>query len=414
MKKINITPLLLLLMVLSCSSGPAPQTPDEPTPVDDGRRHVVILSMDAFRWDLASMADTPTLDSLRQVGTYAETYPVYPANTFPSHYSMATGLHPDHHGIVNNTFYDRQMQRQYSITDKSAVQNAMFYGGEPIWNTLERQGGVANIFMWVGSEAPVNGRYATVWTPYDDSFSFEERADWVLAALSGDVERIPDLIMWYFEEPDATEHKYSSTSSQTRAMVERIDRALHYFFARVKDSPVYDNIDFIVTADHGMTTLSQQRYINLYPLLDNSQIDYYYNTTPLFLEPSADYVDQAYDIISRQEHIKVYRREDFPEKYHYGTNTNRIMPLVVMPDAGWKVSYSQQDFTVKGGAHGYSFEDRDMHMVFYASGPDFKKGYTQTSFQNHNIYLIMCHLLGIEPATNDCSWDEIKDMFVEQ
>ena len=53
----------------------------------------------------------------------------------------------------------------------------------------------------------------------------------------------------------------------------------------------------------------------------------------------------------------------------------------------------------------------DMHMVFYASGPAFRKGYRQGSFQNQNMYLILCRLLGIEPAPNDGEWKEIKRMF---
>ena len=54
-----------------------------------------------------------------------------------------------------------------------------------------------------------------------------------------------------------------------------------------------------------------------------------------------------------------------------------------------------------------------MHMVFYASGPAFRKGYRQGSFQNQNMYLILCRLLGIEPAPNDGEWRDIKRMFNE-
>lgn len=66
--------------------------------------YVVILSMDAYRHDLSTLYDTPTLDSIASVGVYSKVKPCFPSNTFPNHYSMATGLHPDHHGIVNNSF----------------------------------------------------------------------------------------------------------------------------------------------------------------------------------------------------------------------------------------------------------------------------------------------------------------------
>ena len=91
---------LLLILLTGCASSRKAHVSATP----DGKQYVVILSMDAFRWDLAGRSHTPTLDSLARAGTYAEIYPVYPSNTFPSHYAMATGLHPDHHGVVNNNF----------------------------------------------------------------------------------------------------------------------------------------------------------------------------------------------------------------------------------------------------------------------------------------------------------------------
>lgn len=44
----------------------------------------------------------------------------------------------------------------------------------------------------------------------------------------------------------------------------------------------------------------------------------------------------------------------------------------------------------------------------------FREGFRQRSFQNRNIYLILCRLLGIEPAPNDGDWREIKRMFRER
>ena len=108
---------LLLILLTGCASSRKAHVSATP----DGKQYVVILSMDAFRWDLAGRSHTPTLDSLARAGTYAEIYPVYPSNTFPSHYAMATGLHPDHHGVVNNNFYDRKIGRKLSVFDAEDV-----------------------------------------------------------------------------------------------------------------------------------------------------------------------------------------------------------------------------------------------------------------------------------------------------
>ena len=76
-------------------------------------RYVVVLSMDGFRSDYPSHAHTPTLDSLACVGVKAAFRPSFPSVTFPNHYSMATGLHPDHHGLVNNFFYAPDLDSVY-------------------------------------------------------------------------------------------------------------------------------------------------------------------------------------------------------------------------------------------------------------------------------------------------------------
>jgi len=394
----NLAYLLFLLLLSGCSA--TRRTMSEPAA---GKRYVVILSMDAFRWDLADRSRTPTLDSLARVGTCAEIYPVYPSNTFPSHYSMATGLHPDRHGVVNNGFFDRSAGRMRSVFDSADVRTPGFWGGEPIWNTAERQGRTAHIFMWPGSEVPINGRQATVWTRYSAQPTYYERADWVIDAMTRPEREIPDLVMWYFEQPDAVMHACGPESPEAVAQAEHIDSVLRYFFREIRRSPVFDRTDFIVTADHGMAALSPDRYINLYDKLDPARIVRTVAGNPFGIEVEAEYAGEALRILRRTGHMKAWRRERMPARFHYGTRGDRLTNLIVIPETGWTIDYAPSDRPVrKRGAHGFDNRDRDMHMVFYGSGPDFRAGYRQRPFQNHNIYLLLCRLLGLEPAPNDC------------
>ena len=74
---------------------------------EGGEPTVILVSLDAFRWDYAERAATPALDSIAAAGVRAKgLIPVFPSKTFPNHYSMATGLYPENHGIVSNVFYD--------------------------------------------------------------------------------------------------------------------------------------------------------------------------------------------------------------------------------------------------------------------------------------------------------------------
>lgn len=401
----NILPLFLLLSI-SCGSSCDSNS-------NDGK-HVIILSLDAFRWDLASRAHTPTLDSLKLAGTYSDISPVYPSNTFPSHFSMATGLHPNNHGLVNNGYYDKKINKLISGLNPEHRKIEGFWeeNSEPIWNTVERQDNLAHVYMWVGSEEPINGRQASVWTPYSSTPTYYERADWVVDAMMKPAAECPNLVMWYFEQPDKDMHKYGPTSQEAIKQAEYIDKVLTYFFYKIRQSPIYDKINFIITADHGMTDVSADRYINYYSKLDNSKIIGNVNGNPLGIEVDNDYIDTAIDIINDNGNATAYRREDMPKKFNYGSHPTRLSNVIVVPEIGWTLSYSPKDYDkFSKGSHGYDSTNKDMHMIFYASGPAFKANYIQESFQNHNMYLILCNVLDVEPAKNDGKWDDIKSMF---
>ncbi len=93
-----------------------------------------------------------------------------------------------------------------------------------------------------------------------------------------------------------------------------------------------------------------------------------------------------------------------PEEFHYGTHPTRVANITVLPNIGWRLDYTTKEPRLpNGGSHGFSPFESDMQMVFFAAGPSFKSGYTQPSFQDHNIYMLICELLGITPAENDGS-----------
>ncbi len=372
----------------------------------------MILSMDGFRWDYTLDSHTPTLDSLRRVGAYSQMIPVFPSNTFPSHYSMATGLYPNTHGVTNNKFYDSEHGRIMSVQNLEDCLSEGFWGGEPIWNTLERQGGIANIFMWPGSEYPINGRQATVWTKYDHNMDYFERADMVIEAMQKSDEECPNLVMWYMPDPDAIGHRKGPNSQERIEKVEYIDTVLAYFFEQMRQNPRFDQIDFIVTSDHGMTALDPSRYINMYSALDPSKVQQHVAGSPFALEVDEDYVDEALAALNGLGHLTAYRGEAMPDHFHYGTHPTRCTNIIILPEMGWVLDYSQRDGRLpSGGAHGYDPFSNDMQMVFFGAGESFKQGYTHSSFQNQNIYLILCHLLGIEPAPSEGDFRAIKGLF---
>ena len=54
---------------------------------------------------------------------------------------MITGLYPDEHGIVDNFMYDPDTEEYFNLFNASA-QNPDWYGGQPMWETFQRYGGI--------------------------------------------------------------------------------------------------------------------------------------------------------------------------------------------------------------------------------------------------------------------------------
>lgn len=386
---------LLCLLLGSCTS----------TPQKD-ERYVVVLSMDGFRSDYPSRAHTPTLDSLAKVGVRAAFRPCYPSVTFPNHYSMATGLHPDHHGIINNSFYDAELDSVYTMK----CLDPRFFGGEPIWNTAERQGIRTASFYWVGSELPLASGQPSIWKKFDSSVPFPARADSVIAWLQRPEGTRPHLIMWYFEEPDHTGHVCTPDSSATLRMVEHVDSVLGYFFTKARTLEIFNKIDFLVVSDHGMATYTPEESVNLAEYLPRDSFHHVFEGVPTLLYPKEDYAEKAYEILKKVPNVTVWHKEEIPDKYVYGSNP-RVPELVVSPNMGTYVVFRNNPDAYSGGAHGYDNYAPEMEAIFYAAGPSFKQGAELPVMPNVNLYLIISRLLGIEPAPNDGDSSVIAPLF---
>ncbi|MDL2245741.1 ectonucleotide pyrophosphatase/phosphodiesterase [Parabacteroides sp. OttesenSCG-928-J18] len=369
-------------------------------------RYVVVLSLDGFRSDYPEMAHTPTLDSLERVGVRADFRPCFPSVTFSNHYAMATGLHPDHHGLINNFFYAEDLDKIYTIGNREAVANPGFYGGEPIWNTAEQQGVKAANFYWVGSETAVNGRQPSIWKPFDSSVPFINRADSVLAWLQLPAEERPHLLMWYIEEPDAIGHRATPDSTATLQMVEELDQLLNYFFTEVRQLDIFDRIDFIVLSDHGMATYYPENYVNLNDYLPRDSFDHVFDGVPTLLYTKESYRETAYQILQTVPHIKAYKKEEIPSRFNYGTHP-RVSNLVVVPEIGTYVQFRADAAPRYAATHGYDNYEPSMQAIFYAAGPSFKTGERLPAIANVNLYLLICKLLELDPAPNDGTEEEV-------
>lgn len=375
-----------------------------------GRHTTVIISLDGFRWDYARMYQTPFFDRLGKEGVQAVMQPSFPSKTFPNHYTLATGLVPDHHGLIDNKFfYDVKNGLFYSIGDVKTKIDPRFYGGEPIWITAQKQGLKTGVVYWPGSDVAIKGIYPTYYHPYDvkPRLTFPQRIAEIERLLRLPENERPSLVMAYFEEPDHSGHQFGPTSPETRKAVETMDVLMEQLYNDVRALPYGKDINFIITSDHGMTTTTPERIIHLSDYIKKEWTVRVMPSLPTLIYPAKGCTDKLLKALRQIPHLRVWKKEDVPAYLHYGTNPN-IAEIVALPDPGWVIS----DFNkVVSGNHGYDPECSDMHVMFRASGPDFKQGYTMKHpFRNVAVYSLLSHLMGINPAQTDGQLSDVQEL----
>lgn len=116
----------------------------------------ILISLDGFRADFLRRNLTPTLSKLIRSGVSPKYMnPSFPSLTFPNHFTLVTGLHPESHGVVGNTFWDPISQKEFNYGDPSKSMRPEWWNAEPLWETAELQGVRSAIHMWPGSEAHI-------------------------------------------------------------------------------------------------------------------------------------------------------------------------------------------------------------------------------------------------------------------
>ena len=381
---------LILLLCSSCSYHDEVESTDE---------YVIIVSMDGCRWDFPQLGHMSNLESIKEKGVKANSMqPVFPANTFPTHYSMVTGLYPDHHGLVNNSFYDAELGRKFSLGNREAVEDGAFYGGEPIWVTAETQGVRAASFFWAGSAASIKGVRPSIWKRYDGDIPYEARIDSVISWFQLPEKQRPRLITLYFDQPDGSAHDHGPESPKNYETLHYLDSLLGVFMSKIEQLPIADKVNVIITSDHGMSATSEERVIYIDDYIED---EWQKSRGWTSFNPVEGYEDSIFLALKEAPHLSVWKKENIPDSLHYGTHP-RVPPIVASLDIGWSVGRRyQKPSRYNGGSHGYNPYYKDMHVIFYAYGPAFKTAYVHPTFESINLYSLLAHLLDIKPSQND-------------
>ncbi len=372
------------------------------------RNLTIVVSLDAFRWDYPTIYNTPWLDSIAANGVAATMVPSYPSSTFPNHFTLATGLVPDHHGIVNSQFWAPEKGELFSRGDSATRYNPYYFGGEPIWVTAKKQGVKSASIYWVGSDVAIQGLYPDYYLRWDiePRLTYPQRVEEALRIAKLPESERPSLLMVYFDEPDWTTHHYGPIAEESEAVIEELDSLMGILYRGLKELDY--GVNLIVTSDHGMTEISDEKFISIEQTVNPDWVERIVSTNPTTIFCKEGCRDSLFEQLSKVKHISVWRKEEVPAHLNYGSS-NHLGDIIVAPDLGWQFATTPRGLN---GAHGYDINEPDMQIIFRACGPDFKRGYTLPhSFSNVDLYSILAELLKIEPAKTDGSLEKVQELF---
>ncbi len=366
---------------------------------------VLLVSIDGFRndyLDRTDLYDAPNLRALAASGVRAEALiPVFPSKTFPNHYAIVTGLYPAHNGIVGNRMTNPVTHDRFSMSDRKAVADAAWWGGEPIWVTAEKQGCHAAPIFWPGSEAAIEGVRPTHWLAYDEKLPNARRVQLALDYL-GETPQ-PCYLSLYFSDVDTAGHHFGPEGRETRDAVRSVDAIIGELVSGLKQRGLWGKVNLIIVSDHGMASTPASQRIVFDDYLDPSTVEVI-DGSPLFALNAKDGNQAALvERLNRIPHLHAWLRENLPARWHYAGNP-RIAPVLALADEGW--SFDTREFlskrkTLDLGNHGFDNDLESMRAIFIASGPGFRPGMRLPAFENINIYSLITELLGLKPAPND-------------
>jgi predicted AlkP superfamily pyrophosphatase or phosphodiesterase len=390
---------LLVFALAACSAPTRPEAPPADTPL-------LLISIDGFRASYFELGQTPNLERLAGAGVRAQWMtPSYPSLTFPNHYTLVTGLRPDHHGVIHNSMSDAAIGK-FKVADRDAVGDTRWWsGGEPIWIGAQKAGLRSATLFWPGSEAPIHGLRPNRWRPFDAKVDENARVDEVLGWLGEPASTRPHVATLYFDALDHEGHDHGPNSPEAREAMVRIDAAIGRLLDGLVARDQLEHVNLIVVSDHGMAEVVPGHRIAVEDMVTPEQAVVTSVGQSIGIAPNPGFEAQVERrLLGAHAQYDCWRKSELPARWHYGTHP-RVPPIVCQMHEGWDAIEGEK---LRGatqvqtrGSHGFDPALPSMRAIFLARGPAFKRGATIPAFDNVDVYPLLTRLIGIRPAKND-------------
>ncbi len=390
-------------------------------PINDLNPTVILISLDGFRYDYLDKYNPPTLNQLAKNGVRAKwMIPSFPTKTFPNHYTVATGLYPQNHGLVENNVFD--FGEVFTMSKRKQVENPRWWFGEPIWVTAEKQCQIAASYFFVGSETLIKGEQPTTWRTYNGRVPNSMRIDKVLSYLDLPQSNRPTMISMYFSDTDDVGHEFGPEAEETKYAVWSVDNDIKRLIDGLKARKIDKKVNVIIVSDHGMANYYYKNvtFLDNHFDLENMTERILWTNEIIQIFPKENKLEEIYSQINNLPHVTCWKKAEIPARLNY-QKSPRIAPIVCSTEMGWiTTTHKKYDDWTKDmdekelnrprGAHGYDNKYQEMQATFIGHGAAFKKGLVAEPFENVEVYNVMCKILGLKPAPNDGKKDLVKEI----
>jgi predicted AlkP superfamily pyrophosphatase or phosphodiesterase len=346
--------------------------------------------------------------------------PSFPSKTFPNHWTLVTGLVPDHHGIVGNAMEDpARASAPFTLANDDPF---WWNAAEPIWVAAEKAGIRTATMFWPGanlawgSTQPKNshgivpgGTRPQDWADFNANVDGPQRVDAVIDWLRRPAATRPRFVTLYFDTVDSAGHDEGPDGPAVTAALADVDRSI----GRLVDgiAALGQTANLVIVSDHGMAPTSSTRVIALDTIANPA--DYHTVETGPYatIAPTPGHeAALAAALLKPHDHMRCWTKAQIPARLRYGTNP-RVPAYLCLAEDGWLVLKSAPAKPFTGGNHGYDNAQPDMAALFFANGPAFAAGKRIARFDNVDVTPLLRDLIGLPPATgldgNDAPFKDV-------
>lgn len=426
--------LILCLLFLSIHAGAQPN-------------RTLIVVFDGLRPDYITEQNMPNLFALRNAGSYvSKNHSVFPTVTRVNASSYATGSYPGTHGLLGNTVYfpnvDRnkgldtgdaeELQRIADATDGNLLttlslgeilSNAgldimVFSSGSSgqalLQNHKVKGRGVVHPEV-ILPESLAQDVHKAIGLPPPSAKPNTNRHEWAMRALAhyGLKADGPQVSAIWFSDPDGAAHTYGIGSPEAMESIRIVDEKFGAIVSTLRERGLLDRFNIIVTADHGFAT--QVGTVGVRDFLMNSG----FKSDDVILAGNAIYV-KDHDPKLIQNIVSVLQEQPwagaiFTKATPKDPNLGWIEGTLSFESIHWQhdrsadilFDYHWDDEPNKFGYAGRSHakgvaghggaSSHEITIPLIAAGPDFKSSYASPlPASNTDIAPTILHLCGLD------------------